>query len=247
MESSKALQTWAQVLKKYPSRGTDFERVNEEGNENIVFLGRVAKDGGECCGLSMEGCFRAVIDTLGTNSQMCLSDRAPEGQDACLTSFSCYKQKPSQPLLSSQQWRTYRKDTGWCREAREARPLSWELVENMECQLPEMWAFWGVTCLSHLCPDCLLPSADQICLLWSENQRLWSLIKMSECLQLKINEIYIVSSRFLPCFLGFLDNCLHSVPLPSSKSSPDLFSKHQPIDSFLNVPQIPGLSQSSSP
>lgn len=56
-----------------------------------------------------------------------------------------------------------------------------------------------------------------------------------------------MSSRFLPCFLGLLDNCLHSVPLPSSKSSPDLFSKHQPIDSFLNVPQIPGLSQSSSP
>lgn len=124
-------------------------------------------------------------------------------------------------------------------------PESLEKTWSASC--PRCEASGGVTCLSHLCPDCLLPSADQICLLWSENQRLWSLIKMSECLQLKINEIHIVSSRFLPCFLGFLDNCLHSVPLPSSKSSPDLFSKHQPIDSFLNVPQVPGLSQSSSP
>lgn len=123
MESSEALQTWAQVLKKYPSRGTDFERVNEEGSENIVFLGRVAKYGGECCGLSVEGCFRAVKQ-LGTDSQMCLSDRAPEGQGACLTSFSCYKQKPSQPLLISNNEGCTGRMQGDAENIREARPLS---------------------------------------------------------------------------------------------------------------------------
>lgn len=99
MESSEDLQTCAQVLKKYPSRGTDFERVNGEGSKNIVFLGRVTKDEDECCGLSVERYFRAVQIPLGPNSQTCLSDRALESPGMCLTSFSCYKQKPSQPRL----------------------------------------------------------------------------------------------------------------------------------------------------
>ena len=115
MESSEDLQTCAQVLKKYPIEALTL-RGWMEREARIVFLGRVTKDGGECCGLSVKGCFRAVNDTLGTNSQMCLSDRAPEGQGVCLTSFSCYKQKPSQPHLSFQRWRLYRKDAGWCRE-----------------------------------------------------------------------------------------------------------------------------------